>query len=229
MKPLLDGLRAFGPIRLAAMGAVALAMFGLLAVVTLRGSSEHMSLLYGDLDMRDAGQVVEQLDRLKIPHQVGGAGNGILVPPDQVAQTRMLLAKEGLPSGGSIGYEIFDRGDGLTANQFQQTINQTRAMEGELARSIRLISGVRGARVHLVLPKREPFAREQQEAQASVLLTDDRLRAARPRGRAGDPQPGRRRGAGAQIAEHRHHRQPRRRAGARRPAIRPGRRGGDRR
>ena len=171
MSSLADGLKALGPVRLGAMAAVALGMFGLLALVTLRGGGEHMSLLYGDLDLRDAGQMVEQLDHARIPHQAGGGGTTLLVPAEQVAQARMLLAREGLPSGGSIGYEIFDRGDSLTANQFQQNINQTRAMEGELARSIRMINGVRNARVHLVLPRREPFARDQQEAQASVLLT----------------------------------------------------------
>ncbi len=130
-----------------------------------------MSLLYADLDLREAAQVVDQLDRAHIAHEVGPDGTRISVPASQVPSARLLLAKEGLPSGGSIGYEIFDRGDGLTASQFQQAISQTRAMEGELARSIRMISGVRAARVHLVLPKREPFARDQQEAQASIVLT----------------------------------------------------------
>ena len=109
--------------------------------------------------------------RQHIPYRIGGQGSQILVPADQVAAARVLLAKEGLPSGGSIGYEIFDRGDGLAATEFQQKINETRALEGELARTIRAISGVRAARVHLVLPRREPFAREQQDAQASVMLT----------------------------------------------------------
>ena len=90
---------------------------------------------------------------------------------DHLPHARLLLAREGLPSGGSIGYEIFDRGDGLAATQFQQTINETRALEGELARTIRAIDGIRAVRVHLVLPKREPFAREQQDARASVMLT----------------------------------------------------------
>jgi flagellar M-ring protein FliF len=94
-----------------------------------------------------------------------------MVPADQVTRARLLLAKDALPSGGSIGYEIFDRGDGFTTNEFQQGINQLRALEGELARTIRSINGVRAARVHLVLPRREPFSRERQEAQASVLLT----------------------------------------------------------
>lgn len=130
-----------------------------------------MTLLYADLDMRDAAQVVDQLDRAHIPRQVEAGGTRLLVPSDQVAKARLLLAKEGLPTGGSIGYEIFDRGDGLTASGFQQAINQTRALEGELSRTIRMLQGVRAARVHLVLPKREPFARERQEAQASVVLT----------------------------------------------------------
>ena len=171
MKALLDGLKALGPTRLLAMGAVALGMLGLLAVLTMRGGSERMALLYGDLDLRESGQVVERLARQKIPYRVVGQGSEILVPAEQVAQARLMLAKDGLPSGGSIGYEIFDRGDGLAATEFQQKINETRALEGELVRSIRVINGVRAARVHLVLPKREPFARERQDAQASVMLT----------------------------------------------------------
>src|SRR5262249_25760221 len=83
----------------------------------------------------------------------------------------MALARDGLPAGGSIGYEIFDRSDGLATTEFQQKINETRALEGELARTIRAMHGVRAVRVHLVLPRREPFAPDRQEAQASVLLT----------------------------------------------------------
>jgi flagellar M-ring protein FliF len=172
MKPMLASLRALGPGRLAAMAAVAVGMLAMLAVLALHGSGQrHMALLYGDLDLREAGQIADALDKAHIPHELGGSDDRILVPADQVAAARLLLAKSGLPSGGSVGYEIFDRGDSLTATQFEQNVNQTRALEGELARSIRLISGVRSARVHLVLPHREPFASEQQPAQASVLLS----------------------------------------------------------
>ena len=171
MNALLDGLKALGVARLAAMAAVTLGMLGLFALLALRSGSEPMALLYGDLDLRDAGQVTEQLARQHIEYRVASGGTQILVPADQVAQARVGLAKEGLPSGGSVGYEIFDRSDGLAATEFQQQINQTRALEGELARTIRAINGVRAVRVHLVLPRREPFARERQEAQASVLLT----------------------------------------------------------
>jgi flagellar M-ring protein FliF len=168
---LLTGIKGLGPMRLAAMGAVALGTLALLALLILRGSNAPMALLYADLDQREAGQIVDQLDRAHIANQVSQDGTRIMVPSGDVARARLLLAKNGLPSGGSLGYEIFDRGDGLTATQFQQHINETRALEGELVRSIRMISGVRAARVHLVLPRREPFARDAQTAQASVLLT----------------------------------------------------------
>ncbi len=172
MKPLLEGLKALGTARLAAMGAVAVGILAMLAVLVSQGGSHpQMSLLYGDLDLREAGQMAEQLEKAHIAHELGPQDDRLLVPSDQIAAARLLLAKNGLPSGGSVGYEIFDRGDNLTATQFEQTINQTRALEGELSRSIRLISGVRAARVHLVLPHREPFASEQAAAQASVLLS----------------------------------------------------------
>lgn len=167
----LEGLKALGPGRLTAMGAVAIAMLGLLALLMLHGPTEQMALLYADLDSREAGQIVDILERQRIPHQLSAGGAQVLVPADQVSRVRLLLAKSGLPTGGSIGYEIFDRGDALTTSQFQQQINETRALEGELVRTIRGLSGVRGARVHLVLPRREPFSRNSQEAQASVMLT----------------------------------------------------------
>ena len=171
MTSLFAGLRSLGLVRLGAMAAVAMICLSLLGFLALRSNEGPMALLYGDLDLREAGQVVDQLDKAHIAHKTEAGGSRVLIPADQIDRARLLLAKEGLPSGGSIGYEIFDRSDGLTANSFQQGITQTRAMEGELARTIRSIQGVRAARVHLVLPRREPFARERQEAQASVVLT----------------------------------------------------------
>ena len=165
------GLRALGPLKLGALAAVALVSLALIAFLALRDGSAPMALLYADLDLREAGQVAEQLDRARIPYTTGAGGSRIMVGGDNVARARMLLAKEGLPSGGSVGYEIFDRAEGLTASAFQQGISQTRALEGELGRTIRSLQGVRAARVHLVLPRREPFARDRQEAQASVVLT----------------------------------------------------------
>ena len=173
--PLLDSFRALGPAKLASMALVAVGMLCMLAILVLHGGQggddARMALLYGDLDLREAGQMADLLEKAHIPHQVGAQGDQIMVPVGEVASARLLLAKANLPSGGSVGYEIFDRGEALTSSQFQEEINQTRALEGELVRSITLIQDVRGARVHLVLPHRELFAQQEQPAQASVLLT----------------------------------------------------------
>ena len=172
MNAVLEGLKALGAARLVALVAVGVAMLAMLGLLTMRGSAPaKMSLLYADLDQREAGQIAEALDKAHIEHEEPGAGDRVLVPGNDVARARMLLAKDGLPSGGSIGYEIFDRGDSMTASDFQQEINQTRAMEGEIGRSIRMLNGVRAARVHIVLPRHTPFSRDQQPAQASVVLT----------------------------------------------------------
>src|ERR1700722_814431 len=155
MNPFLEGLKTLGPSRLAALAGGTGGMLGLIGLLVTRGGGgEHMALLYADLDPREAGQIAERLEAQHIPHQANADGTQVMVPTDQVASARLLLAKDALPSGGSIGYEIFDRGDGFTSNEFQQNLNQLRALEGELARTIRTINGVRNARVHLVMPKR---------------------------------------------------------------------------
>jgi flagellar M-ring protein FliF len=172
MKRFAAGLAALGPARLASLAGVGLATLALLALFAWRlGDNVPMSLLYNDLDLRDASAMDDLLTKDHIPHQLGADGTSILAPSNLIAQARLDLAKAGLPTGGSIGYEIFDRSDSLTASQFQDNINETRALEGELSRSIALMRGVRGVRVHLVLPRHEPFAQQQQQAQASVLLT----------------------------------------------------------
>ena len=171
MNKLLEGLRGLGRARLAAMAGVAAVLVGVLGFLSLHTPTTPMALLYADLDLRESAQIVEALEREHIAHELAAGGAEVRVAADAVPRARLLLARAGLPSGGSIGYEIFDRGDGLTSSAFQQGISEVRALEGELARSMRAMSGVRAARVHLVLPKREPFARDKREAQASVLLT----------------------------------------------------------
>lgn len=171
MRALIDQLRGLGPLRLAALGGVGVATLALLAFLALRAAEPPMALLYGDLDQRDAAQVVAALERQRIAHRIAGGGAQVLVPEAEVPRVRLLLARDGLPSGGSVGNEIFDRGESLTTTPFQQEMNRLRALEGELSRTIRGLAGVRQARVHLVLPRREPFSRERGEAQASVVLT----------------------------------------------------------
>ncbi|UPG74236.1 flagellar M-ring protein FliF [Roseomonas gilardii subsp. gilardii] len=163
--------RALGPRRLAALAGVALLLLGSIAFLALRAGSPPMALLYADLDPRDAGAVVQSLDKQRIPYQLGTGGSSVMVPEEMVPKLRLALAREGLPVGGNVGWEIFDRGESLTTTPFQQDMNRVRALEGELARTIRGLSGVRNARVHLVLPQREAFSRRTNEAQASVVLS----------------------------------------------------------
>ncbi|MBY0335384.1 MAG: flagellar M-ring protein FliF [Acetobacteraceae bacterium] len=171
MNRLFEQLRALGRLRLAVLGGVGVAVLALLAGLAMRAGTPPMALLYGELESRDAGGVVAALERQRVPYRLAAGGTQVLVPAEDVPRLRLMLAREGLPAGGSVGYEIFDRGESLTTTPFQQDMNRLRALEGEVARSIRALHGVRAARVHLVLPRREPFARERAEAQASVLLT----------------------------------------------------------
>ncbi len=172
MNGLLAGLKSLGPMRLVAMLAVAIGMFATLGVLATHSGGAPMTPLYGDLDLKDAAAMIDQLNAAKIAHDTDQNGTRILVPSDQLDAARLALAKADLPSGGTVGWEIFDKStDLLSESQFQQNINQTRALEGEIARTIDLIAGIRSARVNLVLATREPFSRDQQEASASVLLT----------------------------------------------------------
>ena len=170
MNALIQQIKALGPVRLAIAGAVVVALIAFLIYVVARMGGAETALLYGDLSQQDAAKITQRLDQMNIPYQIRADGAQIYVPIEQVAKTRITLAGEGIPSGGSIGYEIFDQAQGLATSSFVQNINQLRALEGELGRTIRGIENVRDARVHLVLPTRELFSRERQEPSASVLL-----------------------------------------------------------
>jgi flagellar M-ring protein FliF len=163
-------LRNLGPLRLASLGAIAFALIAFFVFVVARMTSPGYGLLYSGLDASDSSSIVQRLDSQNIPYQLKADGAEILVPQDQVTKLRLSLAGEGIPSGGSIGYEIFDRADALGTTNFVQQINQIRALEGELARTIRSLKQVKSARVHLVMPKRELFSRDQAEPTASVVL-----------------------------------------------------------
>lgn len=170
MDTLLQALRNVGPVRLAVVGAVMMAVLAFFIFVTGRIATPQMSMLYGELDMKDSSRIVAELEAQNIPFELREGGRAVWVPDDRVLRSRMSMADKGLPSGGSIGYELFDQSDSLGATNFQQQVNLVRALEGELARTIRTIENVKAARVHLVLPRRELFTREKQEPSASVIL-----------------------------------------------------------
>jgi flagellar M-ring protein FliF len=125
--------------------------------------------LFGNLSPEDAGAIVERLKDGDVPYQLAAGGTTVMVPSTRVHEMRMQLAESGLPSGGGVGFEIFDH-TGYGTTDYVQKVNYRRALEGELARTIGAMDRVASARVHLVMPEKRLFARDQEEARASVTL-----------------------------------------------------------
>jgi flagellar M-ring protein FliF len=165
-----DFLKTLGPSRIAALGLVAAGLFGFFAFVTIKVTEEPMALLYSELDQQDAAAILAELDAQNIPYELKGDGTRIFVPENRVLRMRMAMAEQGLPNGNIVGYEIFDNADALGTTSFVQNLNYLRALEGEMARTIRSIDRVENARVHLVLPEREVFSRQRREPSASIVL-----------------------------------------------------------
>ncbi len=165
-----DFLKSLGAARMAAMAAVTLGLVGFFAFLMIRMAQPQMVPLFTDLSVEDSSAIIKDLERQAIPYEMKNDGAIIMAPKEQVARLRMKLAEGGLPKGGGVGYEIFDKSDALGATSFIQNINHLRALEGELARTIRGIDRVQAARVHLVLPDRPLFARDKAEATASIVL-----------------------------------------------------------
>ena len=170
METLIHALRNLGPVRLAIMGAIMLGMIGFFIFLTTRLATPSMVLLYGDLNADDSSRITSQLSSQNVPFELLQGGSQIMVPSDRALKLRLNLASQGIPSGGSLGYELFDDQQTIGTTSFVQNINLVRALEGELARTIQTISSIRSARVHLVLPRRELFSREKHQASASITL-----------------------------------------------------------
>jgi flagellar M-ring protein FliF len=170
LQSLFDFLKGLGASRLAAMVAVTAALIGFFAFVIMRVTTPQMTTLFTDLSIEDSSAIIKDLDRQAIPYELRNDGTIIMVPKDKVTRLRMKLAEGGLPKGGGVGYEIFDKSDALGTTSFVQNINHLRALEGELARTIRAIDRIQAARVHLVLPERPLFSRETPEPSASIVL-----------------------------------------------------------
>jgi flagellar M-ring protein FliF len=153
-----------------AMIAVTAALISFFGFVIMRVTTPQMTTLFTDLSVEDSSGIIKELEREAIPFELRNDGAVIMVPKDKVTRLRMKLAEGGLPKGGGVGYEIFDKSDALGTTSFVQNINHLRALEGELARTIHAIDRVQAARVHLVLPERPLFSRETPEPSASIVL-----------------------------------------------------------
>src|SRR5689334_2148694 len=152
------------------MGAVTAALVGFFAFVILRFTAPAMTPLFTDLTVEDSAAIIKELDRQAVAYEMRNEGTIIMVPKDRVTRLRMQFAESGLPKGGGVGYDIFDKTEALGTTSFVQNINHLRALEGELARTIRALDRVQAARVHLVLPERPLFSRDKIEPSASIML-----------------------------------------------------------
>lgn len=150
--------------------AVVLAVAMVIMVLWDSGQTEQYQVLYSQLNLQDAGAVVNKLKEMKIPYNLKGDGTTILVPAAVVYDTRLRLATEGIPQGGGVGYEVFDQRT-LGVTDFMQKLNYRRALQGELSRTIAHVAGVHSARVHLVIPEKALFREQQEKTTASVVLT----------------------------------------------------------
>jgi flagellar M-ring protein FliF len=162
-------LQRFGIGRLAAILGIGVGVAAALIALTMN-LGEPKALLYSNLDLKEAGSITTALDQAGVKYEVKGDGSTIMVPRDKVASTRLLLSSKGLPTSGSVGYEIFDEASALGQTDFVQQLNRQRALEGELARTIQSLDGVTSARVHLVLPKRQLFEEEAEQPSAGVTI-----------------------------------------------------------
>jgi flagellar M-ring protein FliF len=170
VRGLVDFVRTLGAARIAAMGAVTITLIGFFAFLMLRVTAPQMTPLFTDLTFEDSTAIVKELERQGIPYELRNDSSIVMVPKERVARLRMGLAESGLPKGGGVGYEIFDKSDALGTTSFVQNINNLRALEGELARTIRGLDRVQAARVHLVMPERPLFSRDKAEPSASIVL-----------------------------------------------------------
>lgn len=171
MENFLQFVRNLGTTKLLILSLIGVLIFGGLVALIYNVTTPPLSALYANLDIKDSNEIILELESNNIPYEIRAGGSIVMVPEDQVARLRMLIAQKGLPSKGSVvGYEIFDDGEGLGTSHFMQNVKMLRALEGELSRTIGAFANIESARVHLVLPKRELFARQTNEPKASVLL-----------------------------------------------------------
>jgi flagellar M-ring protein FliF len=167
---LLASIVGLGARRLAALAFVGLAVLSLIAVGTYYLSRPEQQVLYSGLTREDVSRIGGALKDVGIDFDVSSDGTTVTVGYEDAARARMILAEKGLPQSADSGYELFNQVGSFGLTSFMQEVTKTRALEGELARTIQGMAGIKSARVHLVLPDRGSFRSDQQQATASVVI-----------------------------------------------------------
>ncbi|MFN3930207.1 MAG: flagellar basal-body MS-ring/collar protein FliF [Brevundimonas sp.] len=163
-------LQRFGIGRLTVVLGVAAGVAAVLVAVMLRIGQAPDALLYSNLDLREASEITTALDSAGIKYSSKGDGSTIFVSRDEVGEARLLVAGKGLVTSGSVGYEIFDSQSVLGQTEFQQNLNEKRALEGELARTIMSMRGITSARVMIAMPSRQLFQTAAADPTAAVVV-----------------------------------------------------------
>jgi len=174
-----DNLRAMGPRRLSIMAAIGALVLAVVVVGSIYLNRPSYETLYVGLERSDVNQMGIALSEAGVSFDVTSDGTSIMVPVGMTGQARMLLAEKGLPTSTNAGYELFDNVGSLGLTSFMQQVTKVRALEGEIARTIQSINGVKAARVHIVMTDRGSFRQEQQEPSASVVIRTTGIDAAR--------------------------------------------------
>lgn len=167
---IISNLQGFGVKRLAMLAGIAALVMTVIGVASVYLNRPAYDTLYVGLERSDVNQIGLVLGEAGIGFDVGPDGTTVLVPAGTTAQARMLLAEKGLPTSANAGYELFDNVGSLGLTSFMQQITRVRALEGEIARTIQSISGIKAARVHIVMSERANFRRDEQQPSASVVI-----------------------------------------------------------
>ena len=164
--------QAWGRLTAGQKMGLGVALAALVALVTglwLWGAAPDYRVLYSNLSDRDGGAIIDSLQQMNVPYKFAEGGGVLMVPADQVHEVRLHLAGQGLPKGGTVGFELMEN-EKFGTSEFLEQVNYKRALEGELARSVQTLSAVQAARIHLAIPKPTVFVREQELPTASVVL-----------------------------------------------------------
>ncbi|MCT8989270.1 flagellar basal-body MS-ring/collar protein FliF [Chelativorans sp. SCAU2101] len=178
LQTVVENLKSLGPRRLAMMGGVLALVMAVVVAGAIYLNRPAYETLYVGLERSDVNQIGLVLGEAGISFDVASDGTTVLVPAGRTAQARMLLAEKGLPTSTNAGYELFDNVGSLGLTTFMQEVTRVRALEGEIARTLQSIAGIKAARVHIVMPERGNFRREAQEPSASVVIRTSGIDAA---------------------------------------------------